>query len=133
MILLDMDKFCDINANFGDETGDSVLSRTGGLIRRQIRFNDIACRIAGDKFGIILSDTNLEGSLIVAEKLRSAIPAQKLMHKAVEIQITASFGLVAYDQTMSMEQYVDAAEKQLNEARKKGGNVICSIHAGENA
>ncbi|HOY65454.1 MAG TPA: diguanylate cyclase [Candidatus Ozemobacteraceae bacterium] len=129
LLMLDMDKFESINAEFGDETGDAVLSRTGALIRRQIRFNDIACRIGGDKFAIILSDTGLDGAMIVAEKLRTAIPAQKLMHKAVEIQVTASIGLVSYDQAMSLEQFVEAAEKQLQDAIAKGGNVISTPQA----
>lgn len=124
LILFDIDGFREMNEKFGADTGDFVLSRTGALIRRHIRINDIACRIGGDKFGIILSDTGFEGSLTVAEKLRAAIPGQKLTNKSSEIHLTASFGLATYDNVMSMEQFVESAEKLIEEARKKGGNVI---------
>lgn len=131
LVIFDMDNFRDINEKFGSDTGDSVLARTGGLVRKHIRFNDIACRIGGDKFAVILSDTSQEGSLIVSEKLRAAIPAQKLMHKALEVHVTASFGLSSYDFVMSMEQYIESVEKLLQESRAKGGNIICSSQPGD--
>ncbi|HQG27378.1 MAG TPA: sensor domain-containing diguanylate cyclase [Candidatus Ozemobacteraceae bacterium] len=124
LIVFDIDGFRDINGSLGNDTGDFVLSRTGCLIRRHIRFNDIACRIGGDKFGIILSDTGFEGSMTVAEKLRAAIPAQKLTNKSSEIHVTASFGLATYDNVMSMEQFVESVEKLIEAARSKGGNAI---------
>lgn len=132
LVILDMDSFHEINEKYGVDTADSILARTAGLVRKHIRFNDIACRVAGDKFAVILSDTNHEGSLIVSEKLRTAIPAQKLMHKTEEVHLTASFGLATYDHVTSMEQFVELVEKQLEEARKQGGNVICSPQPAEN-
>ncbi|OQA06636.1 MAG: Phytochrome-like protein cph2 [bacterium ADurb.Bin374] len=126
LIVFDIDGFRTINGNFGTDAGDFVLSRTGSLIRRHIRFNDIACRIGGDKFGIILSDTGFDGSMTVAEKLRTAIPAQKLTNKSSEIHVTASFGLATYDNAMSMEQFVETVEKLIEDARSKGGNHIAT-------
>jgi len=124
VIMFDMDSFKTLNESFGDPVGDLVLSKTANLLKRQIRFNDIPCRFGGEKFAIILPDTNIKGAEVVAEKLRQGIETNKILHHGKELKVTASFGIADYEINMSIEQYVDAVEKQLHEAKRKGGNMI---------
>lgn len=124
VILMDMDEFKAINDTHGDFVGDQVLSKVANTIKRQLRFNDIPCRCGGEKFAIILPDTHLQGAVTVAEKLRSLIEAQKIMHHATELKVTASFGVAPFEINMSLEQLLDAADQQLRDAKAKGGNVV---------
>lgn len=133
LIIMDMDGFRALNEAHGDFVGDQVLSKVSNIIKRQIRFNDIPCRCGGEKFAIILPDTNLKGAVVAAEKLRTAIETNKILHQATELKVTASFGVATFDINMSLEQFLDAAERQLREAKAKGGNMVWGLTEGDEA
>ncbi|MFZ2955552.1 MAG: diguanylate cyclase [Candidatus Ozemobacteraceae bacterium] len=126
IIMLDLDHFKRINDEHGSMAGDLILSKTGTLLRRLLRFNDIPCRYDGEKFVIILPDTDLKGTLRVAEKLRGSIETQTIISNGVELRCTASFGVSAFEPKMTMEQLIDLSERAMREAKNKGRNTICS-------
>ena len=71
-ILLDVDHFKQFNDSYGHEAGDIVLRELGGFLQSQIRHEDVACRLGGEEFLLILPDTSLDVTRQRAEKLREA-------------------------------------------------------------
>jgi len=69
MMMIDLDNFKEINDNFGHIQGDEVLLRVGEIIQRNVRAADLAARIGGDEFAVVLSNTDPEGVRIVQERI----------------------------------------------------------------
>ncbi len=124
LIMLDMDKFREVNKAYGDDAGDLVLQKTANLMKKLIRFNDIPCRIGGEKFAIILPDTSLQGTMVVAEKLRGMIEANKIMYQAHEIKVTASFGISSFEMNMSLDDFLEDCQRLIRESKARGGNSV---------
>ncbi|MBE0597037.1 MAG: diguanylate cyclase [Desulfuromonadales bacterium] len=93
-ILFDLDHFKSINDRFGHEVGDQVLRTVADTAKDQCRETDILSRFGGEEFVMILPNTNLEGAMEVAERLRLAIMAQKIiLSDGRVLTFTASFGV----------------------------------------
>jgi diguanylate cyclase (GGDEF)-like protein len=92
-IALDLDHFKQINDRFGHEKGDDVLAAVGQLLADTVRESDFAARAGGEEFSILLPDSDLEGALVIAEKLRAGIA--RLEVPGVDARITGSFGVAS--------------------------------------
>ena len=123
ILIFEVDQTKKIYEKFGSEIGDSVLNKMANLIKRLIGFNDIPCRYGGEKFAVILPDTDLEGAKTVAEKIRKSLNTQPLFNLK-DVDITASLGVGLFSLNDSMEQYLSLVEKRLKTAREKGNLVI---------
>lgn len=82
LLLLDLDDFKDVNDSYGHPTGDQVLVGVAEILRRHLRKGDLATRIGGDEFAILLMETGSAGALQVAEKLggrcvRTPLPVRR--------------------------------------------------------
>lgn len=73
IVFMDVDKFKEVNDTFGHKAGDKLLTTVADTIKRSIRSTDIAGRIGGDEFALILIDLNAVAALSLIEKLRSAL------------------------------------------------------------
>jgi len=92
-VALDLDHFKQINDRFGHDKGDDVLAAVGRLLADAVRESDVAARAGGEEFCILLPETDLDGALDLAEKLRAAIG--RLEVPGVDTRITGSFGVAA--------------------------------------
>ena len=73
VLFLDLDRFKDVNDQYGHEAGNEVLRAVAGEIRNAVRASDVAARYGGDEFVVILTRTDLQGGARVAEALRAGI------------------------------------------------------------
>lgn len=89
--MLDLDHFKQINDRCGRSKGDEVLAAVGAALNASLRANDFAGRYGGEEFLILLPETNIDGALLVAEKIRTAIASISI--PGVERDITASIGI----------------------------------------
>ena len=129
ILMLDLDDFKDINDTYGHPCGDTVLVGVADAMRSAMRKGDLATRIGGAEFAIILTETNKEGGLVVAEKLRSELhsfvfsaPDGKSFH------ITTSIGLVTYPKdAQSLSDLMSGVDLGLYRAKKMGKNTVCSV------
>jgi diguanylate cyclase (GGDEF)-like protein len=123
LVLLDLDHFKQINDTLGHERGDDVLAAFGALIRNEIRASDLAGRTGGEEFAILLPDTDREGAVNLADKVRTAL--HRLRVKGVDRPVTASFGVATFP-----EDAVDAvtlmriADRALYAAKRLGRDRI---------
>ncbi len=122
-ILLDLDHFKQINDTFGHEEGDAVLASVGELLSSTVRTSDFVGRSGGEEFIALLPDTDTEGALEAAEKLRVRIAGVKLTH--VDRAISASFGVAVYpDVAGDAQMLLRLADRALYAAKAGGRNRV---------
>jgi diguanylate cyclase (GGDEF)-like protein len=122
LIILDLDNFKEINDRAGHETGDLALRLLADSVRANLRAVDTAVRYGGDEFVVILPQANIQGGLIVAERLRSRI-------EQIEVpgfgRLTASLGLATFPvHGSSRDTLLQAADRALYTSKELGRNEI---------
>jgi diguanylate cyclase (GGDEF)-like protein len=78
LIVFDLDDFKRINDRIGHLGGDAVLAEVAERIRRVVRSTDIACRVGGDEFAVILPESNREDAELLADRIAHTIRGQKI-------------------------------------------------------
>ena len=120
-IMLDLDRFKQINDRYGHAHGDEVLAFAGAALRSCLRASDFAGRFGGEEFLVLLPDTPLDAAHLVAEKIREAIAA--IIIPGIDREITASLGAAALlDQGGTSTGLLRAADRALYAAKAAGRN-----------
>ncbi len=129
LVLLDIDRFKQINDGHGHGAGDAVLRDMGGILRQHVRRSDLAARLGGDEFGIILYHTGSEQAVQLVEKLVGSIRAHAFRFEDITLNASVSIGIAQRDETMKSAQALyNAADKALYRA-KLGGRNRYSVYA----
>jgi diguanylate cyclase (GGDEF)-like protein len=122
VILVDIDYFKDYNDQFGHPAGDEALRQVADCLKNGHRATDVVARIGGEEFAIILPETDLNGALNCAEKLRAAVGALSTLKR----QITISLGIAMLNEDMyKPETLLHQADQALYEAKNQGRNRVC--------
>jgi len=122
LIMLDIDYFKRINDTFGHAMGDDVIRQLAKVLQAGTRGIDLASRIGGEEFAVILPETDMEAGSDVAERLRSMIAEISLPEVG---QVTASFGVAEFpDCAATVNDLLDAADNALYEAKREGRNRV---------
>jgi diguanylate cyclase (GGDEF)-like protein len=117
LLLLDLDRFHDVNARFDYPGGDLVLQEFADLLEHVARATDAVCRRGGEEFAVILSETTLEEGRRFDARLRDAVAATAFSNVG---RMTYSSGLVEWQPTESAES-IDARASALVNQAKRGG------------
>ena len=125
LLMLDADKFKDINDTFGHEAGERVLRQVATLFTQCLREVDIAGRLGGDEFGIILPNTALDEALPLAERLRQTIARQSIEVRGKYIRFTMSIGVAELTAEMdSIDDLFRRADTALYQDKRSGRNHV---------
>ncbi|KZQ28753.1 diguanylate cyclase [Enterobacter genomosp. O] len=127
VIQIDLDHFKNINDRFGHQAGDKVLSHTAGLIASALRKNDVAGRVGGEEFCIVLPGIDLEEARGVADRIRCRINSKEiLVKKSTTLRISASLGVSGADEAgnYDFEQLQSVADARLYQAKQTGRNRV---------
>jgi diguanylate cyclase (GGDEF)-like protein len=125
VILLDIDDFKQINDRFGHLAGDEYLKRLAGLIRDTLRDQDIAGRIGGEEFLIVLPETAIEGAMQLAVRLRMNVEGFVLTVQGQDVRTTISAGVCQYQRGMKdVKELLDLADQALYEAKRSEKNRV---------
>lgn len=123
LVMFDIDHFKAINDTFGHQAGDAVIQQTADLIQQSARDADIAGRYGGEEFVVLLPDTDSEGALIFAERLRQSIEAHDVVHEGEHIRFTISLGIADLSQpTSGYAQLIERADQALYASKSAGRN-----------
>lgn len=128
LLLIDIDRFKEINDTYGYPIGDLVLKQIGALLKNNIRSVDVAARYGGEVVMILLPHTGLAGARILAERLRKTVeihpfPADSSVPPAASLHCTISVGIAAASQECrSARQLVERADTALSRAKEAGKN-----------
>jgi diguanylate cyclase (GGDEF)-like protein len=102
------------------------------VIRRRVRETDLPARIGGEEFGVILSGTDLEGALQLAESLRRDIE-RRVVVKNADWRATASFGVSVLHPGEAADSLIGAADRALYRAKRAGRNAVRAAEEPEAA
>ncbi len=122
--LVDIDHFKKVNDTHGHLVGDQVLAETAGLIRRQMRKEDILARYGGEEFALMLPHTDRLGAAILAERVREAVEEHSYVVPSATIAITVSMGLASFplDVVENDFELLKLTDKRLYQAKTDGRN-----------
>jgi diguanylate cyclase (GGDEF)-like protein len=122
LLFVDVDHFKHINDTYGHETGDQVLKRIIRLARGCLRSDDTVARWGGEEFVVLLPATDLNGALLIAEKIRQRIGAEHFDAFASGLQVTVSIGCAEIISSEELDELVARADHALYEAKHLGRN-----------
>ena len=125
LILLDIDNFKTVNDTQGHQAGDEVLRKVGEVLAASVRQIDLAARYGGEEFAVVVPETDLDGALDLAERLRKALESEEIeLQNGTRLSVTASFGAAVKGDLPGGEKLVAAADKALYEAKRAGKNRV---------
>jgi diguanylate cyclase (GGDEF)-like protein len=131
LLMLDVDQFKLVNDTHGHEAGDEALTRVARTLQEGTRGIDVAARIGGEEFGVILTETRLEGGIEVAERLRLAIGATEI---PVVGRITASFGVAECPSAaQTARELLTLADGALYDAKRQGRDRVAGANMLSNS
>ena len=126
--MVDLDHFKSINDSFGHLVGDAVLRQMGELLREQARTVDVVARYGGEEFVIVVPDTDVEGGVVFAERLRERIEKHKFSEGDLEVAVTVSIGVadVVAGKKRTVNEILKLADDALYRAKADGRNRVRS-------
>ncbi len=125
LLMLDIDHFKRINDTYGHSAGDDVIRALAAILKRSIRSTDIAGRYGGEEFCVLLNDTQIDGAMYVAEKIRKRFSEQQVSHEDQIIRSTISIGIASYKNDLgTYVEWLNLADSALYEAKNAGRNCI---------
>jgi diguanylate cyclase (GGDEF)-like protein len=97
LLMLDLDRFKDINDTLGHHTGDQLLHQVGQRLATVLRESDTAARLGGDEFAVVLPDTALDGAMTAARKIQDAINRPFTLD-GMDLDVRTSIGIALFHQ-----------------------------------
>ncbi len=144
-LLIDVDKFKDVNDTLGHPAGDYVLRELGKLVESVMRITDLSFRTdlkgktnvvardGGEEMSVLLPETDLDGACIAAERLRVAVEKHVFVYRGRRIPVTISIGAGQADfgKDTKFPELKDRTDKVLYEAKADGRNCVHKSYFGE--
>jgi len=126
VLLFDLDHFKKVNDTYGHDVGDKVLQKVAEVAEHVKRITDVVARTGGEEFALLLPETDREGAMQLADRLREAIAeAQVQDNIGAPVQITSSVGVSTVNRIDSLEGFLREADVALYRAKDTGRNKVC--------
>jgi diguanylate cyclase (GGDEF)-like protein len=128
VILVDLDRFKQVNDTYGHTGGDAALRAVGDFLRSRLRAYDLACRYGGDEIVIIVPGANTFAATALAEQLREGIEQLKVVDDGISLgQLTASLGVASFPHHgADPKTLLQAADMALYQAKAERRNCVAS-------
>ena len=127
LVIIDIDRFKQVNDTYGHQTGDDVLKKVAALLQEGVRNVDLCARYGGEEMALLLPQTDLVGGCQLAERLRSAVGDRPFVIGGREISVTISLGVATYPEgARDRDELFSAADKALYGAKRAGRNQVAT-------
>ncbi|TVS13411.1 MAG: GGDEF domain-containing protein [Wenzhouxiangella sp.] len=130
LMVLDLDRFKEINDKHGHDVGDRVLFQIAELLRSRLRRSDLVFRMGGEEFLVVMPDTDLDRAATLAEDLRQRIAALQMEFHDQPVRLTTSIGVT---EMTSAEQSFDSLLRQADQnmywCKENGRNRVRASRA----
>lgn len=129
VLVMDLDRFKQVNDTFGHLAGDAVLVEFAGRLREEARGGELLVRFGGEEFLMLLSRTSLAEGLVAAERVRQAATARPALFEEHTIPFTVSIGVACFEEDFSKspQSVLAQADAMLYKAKQSGRNQVQSL------
>ncbi|WP_428737954.1 GGDEF domain-containing protein [Sulfurimonas sp.] len=124
IIMFDIDHFKKVNDTYGHGAGDAVLSAFARILKKECRNVDIVGRYGGEEFMALLSDTDVKGGVVFANKVREHVKKSKFMYRGERINVTVSAGVSQRRDSVGLKDALEHADKCLYNAKHNGRDRV---------
>ena len=133
VIMLDIDKFKNVNDTYGHQVGDDVIIKLAETLQAHTRKSDVICRLGGEEFLILLPETGVDGAMSKAETLRQEVEKLCLtLGDGIELRFTISLGVSkVYPDEENFDAAMTRADTALYAAKEGGRNRVCRAEEPE--
>jgi diguanylate cyclase (GGDEF)-like protein len=130
LVLIDVDRFKDVNDNYGHVNGDQVLRTLALTLSIALRRIDIVGRYGGEEFGLLLLDTPPEAASVVVDKIRRRFSEIEFNAKKQGFFVTFSAGVAGSRTHLTPEELISAADEYMYQAKAAGRDRVLGKHSG---
>lgn len=130
VMMVDIDKFKDINDGYGHLVGDKVIRFVASTLKDQVKGKDTVARYGGDEYVVLLLDSEINGAETVAESIRAIIEKTRIRRSDTGTaigRVTISIGITKYINGESVLELLDRADAALYQSKNKGRNQVTAI------
>jgi two-component system cell cycle response regulator len=127
LLLLDLDRFKEVNDLKGHFVGDEVLVEVANILQSSMRTSDIVARWGGEEFVLLLTDANLQSAVTIAEKIRLKVEQSDKIHKLASKSVTVSIGVSECDLKLALSENLKVADNHMYAAKQQGRNKTISM------
>ncbi|MBN2547074.1 MAG: sensor domain-containing diguanylate cyclase [Spirochaetes bacterium] len=126
LIMFDIDHFKIFNDTYGHQAGDIVLKNTSKAIIKNARKSDIPARYGGEEFIVLLTDTNKEGGMLFAERVREIVKSVKIKKHKKNISVTISAGVASLKENEPKDhiEFIEMADQALYYSKRNGRDQV---------
>ena len=121
---IDIDRFKVVNDAYGQDLGDELLSAFARTLLNAIRDEDVAARVGGDEFAVLLRGCAIEPAASICERLREQVAAVRIPPTSGDVSATASIGIASAVGGASGAEVFAAADEALHAAKARGGDAV---------
>jgi two-component system cell cycle response regulator len=126
LVLFDIDHFKKVNDEMGHLGGDFTLRELAACVKRGIRKEELFARYGGEEFAVVLPETDREGAVHAAERIRSLVEKQPFQYEGKAFEVTVSLGVAttAGEEALTPTQLIRQADEKLYQAKNDGRNRV---------
>lgn len=127
LLVTDIDHFKTVNDTYGHDVGDVVIKELGAILMREKRDTDAVARFGGEEFCVLCEETDTEGAVILAERIREVIGQTVFNTDLGKLSVTASIGVATFpDDADKPESLFKVTDQALYTAKRGGRNRVCT-------
>ena len=125
LLTIDVDHFKLVNDKYGHDIGDIVLIQVAETLKDLCRKTDVSCRLGGEEFAILLSQTSFKGAATAAEKIRETISRMEIKANGEVISVTVSIGVSCFEKgDRQPKELMSRSDAALYKAKHMGRNCV---------
>ncbi|MEF2551549.1 diguanylate cyclase [Aurantimonas sp. A2-1-M11] len=125
VLVIDIDRFKEVNDNYGHDVGDAILQKVAAVVRASVRKSDALARFGGEEVVVAMADTTLAAAAHTAERIRSAVDADVFHRDRETGNVTVSVGVATQQgEDLSFKRLFKAADEALFLAKQRGRNRV---------